>query len=99
LNRKTLFGSFALILLLGLPIIHGCSATPPAGGAGRPANGAIPANTAAVAAAPSPSLDLCRPPDLPSADLRAKPGYTQLRVMVTEMTLLESADQASVRNF
>jgi VWFA-related protein len=84
LNRKTLFGSFALILLLGLPIIHGCSATPPAGGAVHPANGATPANTAAVAAAPSPSLDLCRPPDLPPADLRAKPGYTQLRVMVTD---------------
>ncbi len=40
--------------------------------------------TSAAAETPHPPLDLCRPPDLPPADLLSKPGYRQFSVTATD---------------
>ena len=71
--------SIASILGAGL-MLHAC-AQPSQISIVAPA--AAPSPVSAVATAIGGArLDLCRPPDLPPPDLRAKPGYTQLRVTV-----------------
>ena len=68
-------------MLVALLLLHGCSpATQSSGSAASNTTPSAPAASATIAA----PLNLCRPADLPPADLRAKPGYTQMRVIVTD---------------
>ncbi len=69
--------SRSLLSLLCALLLAGCAG----------AQGGAPAQLAAAAPSPAPTAAapprLCRLPDLPPAELRSKPGYTQLQVVAT----------------
>jgi hypothetical protein len=72
-----------LVVLICAVVIAGCGASSQSA-PGSPNVASTAATTSsATSAAPAP-LDLCRLPDLPTASLLSKPGYTQLAVSLTD---------------
>jgi VWFA-related protein len=73
-----------LVLLICAGVIAGCgAASQPA--PGSPTAATTTAGTSSATSAASDSLELCRLPDLPSASILSKPGYTQLAVSLTDV--------------